>query len=139
MYDQFQYNTVTSNATTDANQGTPILTTGDKPRVILQLASYSGTNTAAPTISYVIVPATTLTINSVGQIDITGNETFNLGFGNADISGATETVPYVMGPYGVKGMAPQFAIVPPNCTLCAVPTINQNGTAIHTLITAEMC
>jgi len=139
-FTNWRYSTVTTASTTDADQGTPILSTGAEPRAIFQMASYSGTNSAACTISYIVVPATSLPINSAGQIDITGDESFNLGFGVSDISAATETFPYVMVPFGVKGaFSAAPPIIPPNCILCAVPSINQNGTAIHTVISAEYC
>ena len=138
MYSNWRYSQTTTQSTTDAGQGTPILTTGSKPRFIFQLACYSGTNTAATSISWVVIPASTLPINAQGQMNITGDMSFNLGFAPADISAATEVQPYVGVPIGAKGASVSHIVIPPDCFLCAVPDINQNGTAIHTVISAEL-
>ena len=138
MYSNWRYSQTTTQSTTDAGQGTPILTTGSQPRIIFQLASYSGTNTAAASISYVVVPASTIPINAAGQMPITGEMSFNLGFAPADLSATSEVQPYVAVPIGVKSASVSHIVIPPDCFLCAVPSINQNGTAIHTVISADL-
>ena len=68
MLTNWRYSTVTSQATTDAGAGTPLLTTGIKPRLVTLLACYWGTNTTSSiNMRWFIVPETSISPTSSGQ------------------------------------------------------------------------
>jgi len=138
MYSNWRYSTVVTQATTDLGYGTVVLTTGQKPRLVFQLSSYNGTNTAAATPVWSIIPSTAATQDTAGQIQIADNITFPLGSPNADLTSTTELNPLVFIPLAAKGAWGTGSItIPPNCMLVVTPHINQNGTVVHKAVSAE--
>ena len=139
MYDNFVFSHQTFPAM-DASIGRPILTTGTRPRVILQLSMYNLTNTAASEIGVFIIPETQgLGILADGTTPVAGNVTFAYGKVDASLAGTTEQQPLQWCPFGTKGTGPQYAIVPPNCmVVIACVGTNMNGTANITAISAEV-
>lgn len=139
MWQKWRYSTVTSQATTDAGFGTPLISSGTVPRVIHALAAYWGTNTTASiNMRYYIVPETSISLTSSGQIPLDDNA-FPVGFPSADLAGATPNVlnPLVSIGIGAKGQSNEQFVMPPNSMLIGVPSISQNGTMIHKVISAE--
>jgi len=138
MYSNWRYTTVISQSTTDADMATPLLTTGTKPREIVQLCAFNGTNTAAAVIVYGIIPSTAATVDTNGQIQIQDLISFQLGFPNADLTDMDEQMALCVVPFGAKGAWGNGPVlIPPNCTLVGWPSINQNGTVVHKCISAE--
>lgn len=124
----------------DATIGTVLLSTGDKPRALFQLAIYNGTNSASADIAWVVVPASAGNGIVTGQMAIAGNIGFNLGTVDANLGAATEVAPLVAGPFATKGagVGSPIAIIPPNCYLFATAIGATNGTAIANCISAEL-
>jgi len=141
MLSNWRYSTVTSQSTTDIGYGTVILTTGNKPRAVTQLACWNGTSTAGTNMRYYIYPATSVQQDGNGQIQITDDLSFPIGFANADLAAAAneEQNPIVMIPLAAKGAwGTGYMIIPENCLLVAAPYgVNQNGTVIHKCISAD--
>ena len=127
----------------DASQGTPLLTTGSKPRGIFQLAIYNSGNTAAADIAFVVIPATAGTgIDGNGQVAVAGEVSFNYGAVDSNLGAATEIMPLVWGPMATKGAGvggPTIAIIPPNSMLITTPHTATNGETVTTCISAELC
>ena len=140
-FSNWRYTKVTSQTTTDAGYATVILTSGLKPRAITQLACWNGTSTAAVNMRYYIYPATSVTQDANGQIQIADDLSFPIGFANADLAAAAneEQNPIVMVPMAAKGAWGNGPVIlPENCLLVAAPYGgNQNGTVIHKCISAE--
>lgn len=138
----WRYSTVTSQSTTDIGYGTVILTTQRTPRAVTQLSCYNGTSTAATNMRYYIYPATSVSQDGNGQIQITGDLSFQVGFANADLAAAAneEQNPIVMVPLAAKGAwGTGYFIMPENALLVAAPYgVNQNGTVIHKCISADL-
>jgi len=138
-YQNWRFSSVTSQAATDAAQGTALLTTGDNARVITLCAAYWGTNTTASiNMRYYILPETAITQDANGQYALDDNA-WPAGFASADLAGATPNVlnPMVVIGIGAKGQSNQTLMLPPNSIFVAAPSINQNGTIIHKVISAE--
>mgnify|MGYP005816003791 CR=1 FL=1 len=140
MLTNWRYSTVTSQATTDAGAGTPLLTTGIKPRLVTLLACYWGTNTTGSiNMRWFIVPETSISPTSSGQYTL-DDEAFPVGFCSADMDGATPNIlnPIVGIGIGAKGQSNETLMMPPNSLLIAAPAIAQNGTVVHKVISAEI-
>jgi len=139
-YENWRYSRITC-AQMDASVGTPLLTTGEKPRVIFQLSMYNGTNTAGNEMGMFLIPATQGPgIDGNGQVAIAGDVTFSYGKVDAAITATTEQVPLQFGPWGTKGTTngAWMAIIPPNSMLCVGATTASNGTIIANCISAEL-
>jgi len=137
----WRYSTVTTQATTDAAQGTRILTSGDAPKLVIQLSSFNGSNTVSLNMKYFLGALSAVTPNAAGQFPITGTDFFPLGFMNGDggTSADDPMEPIVLMPFAVKGAGScNGFIMPPNSFLIAAPAINQNGTMIHQAISADL-
>ena len=138
MYSNWRYSTITTQSTTDLGYATIVLTTGQKPRLVFQLSSYNGTNTAAVTPNWSLIPATAGTPDTNGQIQIADNISFPLGNVNADLTSSSELFALVTLPLAAKGAWGGTPItIPPNCMLVVTPHINQNGTVVHKCVSAE--
>lgn len=139
MWTNWQYSSVTSQATTDAGFGTAVVTSGAVPRVVHLLSCYWGTNTTGSiNMRYYIVPEGSISQTATGQYGL--NDTaFPLGFASADLAGATPNIllPLVAIGIGAKGQSIETYVMPPNSILIAVPSVSQNGTMIHKAISAE--
>jgi len=139
MWKNWRYSTVTSQATTDAGFGTPLISSGEVPRVINLLSAYWGTNTTGSiNMRYYVVPETSITSTSSGQYPLDDNA-FPLGFASADMAGATPNIlnPLVAIGIGAKGQSNEQYVMPPNAVLIGVPSVSQNGTIVHKVISAE--
>jgi hypothetical protein len=137
----WRYSTVTTQTTTDASQGTPILTSGDAPKLVIQLSQFNGTNTIAVNIKYFIAALSAVAPDSTGQYAITGINFFPLGFMNADSSTSANNPmePVSCMPFAAKGAGGSTGfIMPPNSLLIAAPGINQNGSIVHQAISADL-
>ena len=137
----WRYSTVTTQTTTDAGQGTPILTSGDAPKLVIQLSQFNGTNTIAVNMKYFIAALSAVNPDTTGQFDITGLNFFPLGFMNADSSTSANDPmePVAVQPFGAKGSGGSNGfIMPPNAILIAAPGINQNGSIVHQAISADL-
>lgn len=142
-YENWRYSTVTSQAATDAGMGTPLLTTGTKPRVIHLLSCFWGTNTTTSiNMRYFVIAETSVPADGNNQYSLAlyPDETFPLGFASADMAGGTPNAlnPMVSIGIGAKGQSNEQFVLPPNSLLIAAPSINQNGTIIHKVISAEI-
>jgi hypothetical protein len=139
-YESWRYTRVTC-AQMDASVGTPLLTTGEAPRVIFQLCAYQGTNTNATEFGMFLIPATQGPgIDGNGQVAIAGDVSFAYGKVDASLSSTTEQVPLQFGPWGTKGTTngAWMAIIPPNSMLVAGALSAANGTIECTCISAEL-
>ncbi len=140
-YENWRYTRITC-AQMDASIGTPLLTTGEKPRVILQLAAYQGTNTAGTELGMYLIPATQGPgIDGNGQVAIAGDVTFMYGKVDASLTATTEQSPLIFAPWGTKGTTngAWAAIMPPNSMLVAgVAATAANGTIEVTCVSAEL-
>jgi hypothetical protein len=137
----WRYSTVTTQTTTDAGQGTPILTSGDAPKLVIQLSQFNGTNTTAVNMKYFIAALSAVNPDTAGQYDITGLNFFPLGFMNADSSTSANDPmePVAVQPFGAKGAGGSNGfMMPPNAILIAAPGINQNGSIVHQAISADL-
>lgn len=123
----------------DATVGNVLLSTGEKPRAVFQLAIYNGTNSASADIAWVVVPATAGTGIVNNQMAIAGNIGFNLGTVDSNLGAATEVAPLVAGPFAIKGagVGSPIAIIPPNSYLFATAMSATNGTTVANCISAE--
>ena len=90
---------------------------------------------------YYVVPETSIPPDGNNQYSLAlfPDEAFPLGFASADIAGGTPNIlnPMVSIGIGAKGQSNEQFVMPPNSLLIAVPSINQNGTMIHKVISAE--
>ena len=103
------------------------------------LSCYWGTNTATSiNMRYFIYPETAVTIDGNGQVTIAGDLSFSLGFVSADMGSGGEMEPLQAIGIGAKGQSNMHYIMPPNSMLVAAPSVNQNGTVIHKVISAEV-
>jgi len=127
----------------DAGHGRPLLSTGEEPRVVFQLACYQGTNTAGSEIGFFIIPGTAgAGIQADGTVPIADNVSFSYGKVDAAITATNELVPLQFAPYGTKGTTngAWSCIIPPNCmAVLACTGTNMNGTLIASCISAEVC
>jgi len=139
-YENWRYSRITC-AQMDASVGTPLLTTGEKPRVIFQLAAYQGTNTNSTELGMFLIPATQGPgIDGNGQVAIAGDVTFSYGKVDASLAASTEQVPLQFAPWGTKGTTngAWASIIPPNSMLVVGATSAANGTIEVTCISAEL-
>lgn len=136
----WRYSTVTSQSTTDASMGTAILSSGERPRLITELAMYNGSNTAEVNMRYFLLPIASAQPDSAGQYSVTGDLFFPLGFMNADASTTANDPMHniVANPFGAKGATTFGLIMPPESILIGAPFVNQNGTIVHKAISAEL-
>lgn len=126
-------------AQTDAGYSVGLVTAGTKPRAILYLSAYDGTNTASSTIGFGVRneggPGDQVQVNPPPAdpfyFTIYANTTF----------GSTTTIaPDLMAPFHAKGnlTAPALIIPPGHCFCLAVKGTNLNGTVVVQVITAEI-
>lgn len=141
----FRQVTVTLGAQ-DQGKGQMIMGAGEQPRVILGCAAYSGTNTAASTLSLYVIPSQAPA--SAGEFDlelggqdaikvIQGCSTFNNAVNPSTAQGY---VPSAMGDSGGRGSGPGYLILPPYALLVIAPSeADLNGTIICSVSSAELC
>jgi len=117
-----------------------ILSAGRKPRLVTSISVYSGTNSAAASTRYFVMPGQP-GATGTNDYDLTSQDgvcvfhnTFNLSVGTKQsISGASAT-----DRGGTGGLGSPF-IIPPGYVLLAAPSdANLNGTVIHSMVSAEM-
>ena len=141
-YQSWQFRTVTI-GTADSGYGTVLLTTGENPRVLFQLAAWTGTNSASASWAYWIVPATVIAPDSNNQINVTTiTNAYPLGSVDTTIDGATIELANQVIPFASKGagLGGPPCVIPPNCYLLGGPAAgNLNGTVIIQCISAETC
>jgi hypothetical protein len=117
-----------------------LMSASEKPRLVTSVSVYSGTNTAAASTRYFILPsqAGATAPNDYNLTTQQGvcvfHNTFNLSVGTKQsISGAAAT-----DRGGSGGLASAF-IVPPGYILVAAPSdANLDGTVIHALVSCEI-
>jgi len=135
------HRTVTT-AQADSGYGTVLMTTGDNPRILSQLAAWKGTNTTAVTWCWFVVPGTAGTPDANNQIDVTSIDmAFPLGNVDATIDAATITIPLTALPFATKGagLGGPPCVIPPNSYLCGGPgDVNLNGTVVMQCISYEI-
>lgn len=134
--------TTHTHAQSDAVTGTVILSTGDKPRGIVQMCAYQGTSTTDTEFQMCIMPSRKPD-NAAGMFAVnTADRAFYLGTVSASILSTTQALPLSYGPFGTKGIggagAGVFAIVPPNSLLIGYPTAATNGSIIVSCVSAEI-
>ena len=123
----------------DIGFGTLITTAGSKPRIITGLSHYSGTNSAASTMSYFILPSQPPESVAGGYNVATQNGVkIFLHTGNlATVNSAANSFCSVGG--GDRGGANPYLWLPPGYMLIGVISdTNANGTIIHNIMTAEV-
>lgn len=129
-------------AAMDAVSGTVILSTGEKPRGIVQMCAYNGTNTAGTEMNFCIMPSRDPDAAGGVYAPATSDRAFAWGSVSAALTGTTQALPLMYGPFGTKGIGGAspgvFAIIPPNCLLIGYPTAATNGTLIVSCVSAEM-
>jgi hypothetical protein len=115
----------------EAGQATTILSTGDNPRRVTQLAVWSGTNSAASTILFGYVSQVPGDISSV-RYTVPSFDFCPVGASSATVNAGSELNPLVVMPMGQKGYYSfEGFLVPPNCNLCIWPAdVDTNGTVI---------
>ena len=139
MWANWIFSNVESQATTDAGMGTPLVTSGVNPRTIHLLACFWGTNTTTSiNMRYFVVPETAIQADGNNQYTL-DEKAFPLGFASADMAGGTPNIlnPMVSIGIGAKGQSNETFVLPPNSLLIGCPSINQNGTIVHKVISAE--
>ncbi len=124
----------------DASLGTPILSTGSKPRMIFQLSCYNVGNTASSEMGVFVIPATAgLGIDGNGQV-VVDDTAYSYGKVDTNLGGLTAQIPMQFAPWGTKGTTngAWAAIIPPNCmVVIACVGTNNNGTVMGNCISAE--
>jgi len=87
---------------------------------------------------YFIYPETSVAIDGNGQVAVAGDASFGVGFPSADMGTGGEMEQLQSIGIGAKGQSNMYYIMPPNTMLVAAPSVNQNGTVIHKIISAEL-
>jgi|TARA_Y100001951_G_C11272633_1_gene259793 hypothetical protein len=130
----------------DVAFGRMVMGASEQPRLILACCAYSGTNTAAASLSLYVIPS---------QAPATAGE-FDLSLGGQDaikvIQGCTlmdsavnpqtaqAYIPASVGDSGGRGASPGYLILPPYALLVIAPSVaSLNGTVIVSVSSAEMC
>jgi hypothetical protein len=143
--DNFRQVTVTLTAS-DRGKGRMVMGASERPRMILGCAAYSGTNTAASTMSLYIIPSQAPA--SAGEFDLTlgGQDAIKViqGCSPLDNSVTPATaqgyVPLSMGDSGGRGAGGGYLILPPYALLVIGPSeADLNGTVVVSVSSAEMC
>jgi len=139
----FSQTTVTLEAS-DQGKGRMVIGAGKRPRVILACAGYSGTNTAASTLSLYVIPSQTPA--SAGEFDLTlgGQDAIKVIQGcstlNNSVSPQTAQgfIPASMGDSGGRGAGGNWLLLPPYALLVIAPSeADLNGTIVVSVSSAE--
>jgi hypothetical protein len=139
VYSSYQSRSITL-AAADAGYATGILTSGRKARVILYLSAYSGTNTAASSVSF--------GVSGVNEENSPGNQWNYAAAGAnpyypsmipaASIQNFTQQNPDIMLPVHSKQNLLQNVIPPEHVFQMACAGTNLDGTVVVNIITAEI-
>lgn len=124
----------------DIGFGTLLTTAGMTARIITGLSHYAGTNSAAATMSYFILPSQPPESVAGGYNVATQNgvkiflHTGNLSTVNSAANAFTS-----VGGTDRGGAAPYLWLPPGYMLIAVVSDANLNGTVIHDIMTAEVC
>ena len=124
---------------TDAGYAVTVLTTGDRPRKVTQLAVWSGTNTAAPVMVVGSIQAVPGDV-AINQYTVASSLINPLGASSATLNAGSVENPLVMIPMGQKGYYSfEGFLLPPNSNLVVWPAdANLNGTAVVSTTSFEV-
>jgi len=124
----------------DVGYGWRILSAADKPRMITSLSVYSGTNSAAATIRYFVVPSQPPSVGLAGGYDMTetggiyGVQCFH-NTGNLS-SGTSPETGFGLATDRGGGL---YIMLPPQYMLIAcIADANTGGTLIHSVVSADV-
>lgn len=141
--DNFSQVTVTLPAS-DQGNARMVMGASERPRYILACAAYSGTNTAASSMSLFIIPSQTPA--SAGEFDLTlgGQDAIKVIQGcstlNNSVSPQTAQgfIPASMGDSGGRGAGGNWLLLPPYALLVIAPSeADLNGTIVVSVSSAE--
>lgn len=143
--DNFSQVTVTLPAS-DQGNARMVMGASERPRYILACAAYSGTNTAASSMSLFIIPSQTPA--SAGEFDLTlgGQDAIKIIQGCTLFDNAVSPhsaqgyVPVSSGDAGGRGFGGNWVILPPYSLLLICPDeADLNGTIVVSVSSAEIC
>ena len=120
--------TVTTASAQDKEIGIPLLTTGDKPRCITQLAIWSGTNTTGAGFGISVIPSTAPDL-PLGYFTMANHNHFFWGQSAITIDIGSKPVPLPFMPFGDRLAQGAHPVLPPNSILVGYALAsNLNGT-----------
>ena len=141
--DNFSQVTVTLPAS-DQGKGRQVMGATKRPRYILAASAYSGTNTAASTMSLYVIPSQTPA--SAGEFDLTlgGQDAIKVIQGCSTLNNAVSPqtaqafIPASMGDSGGRGAGGNWLILPPYALLVIAPSeADLDGTIVVSVSSAE--
>lgn len=123
----------------DVGQAVTIMTTGDRPRRVTQLAIWSVTNTAAFIANFGTIQSVPGDV-SINEYTVSASLINPIGASSATLNAGSVDSPLVLLPMGQKGYYSfEGFIMPPNSSLVVWPgDANMNGTAAVSTTSYEM-
>jgi len=127
-------------AASDIGYGHRILSSGEKPRMVIACSVYSGTNTAAAMSELFILPSMPPSTGATGEYNLAATGGVKIIQGTAALDSATSLVlAQTLIPTVDTRAGGTWLILPPQSILLFVPSIvNLNGTVVCSLVSAEI-
>jgi len=130
----------------DVAFGRMVMGASELPRLILGCCAYSGTNTAASTLSLYIIPSQAPATAGEFDLSLGGQDAIKVIHGCAPMNNAVNPqtaqayVPAALGDSGGRGASPGYLILPPYALLVIAPSeLDLDGTVIVSVSSAELC
>ena len=130
----------------DQGKGRMVMGASELPRFILGCAAYSGTNTAASSMSLFIIPSQAPSSSNDFDLTLGGQDAIKVIQGCTLFDNAVSPhtaqgyVPVSSGDAGGRGFGGNWIILPPYALLIIAPDeADLNGTVVVSVASAEMC
>ena len=130
----------------DQGKGRMVMGASEQPRVILACAAYSGTNTAASSMSLFIIPSQAAATSTEFDLTLGGQDAIKVVQGCTLLDNAVSPhtaqgyIPADQGDAGGRGSGGNWLILPPYSLLLIAPDeADLNGTFVCSVSSAEMC